>query len=153
MKNGEECLAYVEHLRREHRHLGDAMRAINDEMAKQATVTLELVNELKALAAELQHHFREEEEGGCIEEAVSCCPSLSPEAKRLEREHPELRSAVAEVIQRAESGASAEGQAEVRRLFADFSRRLLAHEAAENRILAEAFGYAGDNELERVDTE
>jgi hypothetical protein len=96
---------------------------------------------LQALRAELAHHFEEEESGGCMEEAVSHEPHLGPEATRLVREHPELLAQMDRLIKGLRALVRLTASAdEVEQDFRNFTEKLLAHEAAENRVLKEGFG-------------
>lgn len=151
MRIADESLSFVEHLRTEHRHLQAAVQAINESLEQDANVTLELVQRLAALCEEMAHHFREEEEGGCVDEAVSRCPSLSPEAREVSEQHPQLLEAANSILAIARKQATAGAEAsEIRRIFSDFAHRLLEHEEAENRIMQVAFGCqcAGEAGLE-----
>lgn len=141
MRIADESLSFVEHLRTEHRHLESAVCAVNSQLEGDARITAELVRRLVVLHDELAHHFREEEAGGCIDEALSRCPSLSPEARQLNEQHPQLLEQAGAILARARQEASVGAPAsETRRAFSEFGRRLLGHEAAENRIMQVAFG-------------
>lgn len=52
---------------------------------------------LETLAADLQHHFRQEESGGYLEEATIREPKLGCEMDRLIAEHPILLKQLAEL--------------------------------------------------------
>ena len=60
-----------------------------------------IIDGLEAIRQEAAHHFREEEMGGCLEEAVAHCPSLSGELTRAEREQQELLADLDELLDRA----------------------------------------------------
>jgi hypothetical protein len=90
--------AFVEHLQHEHHRLNQLLLEIDKDVAELAranlpAVTFEhLARRLVDLRQELQSHFTEEETGGCLEEAVSRCPSLSENSKRIVSELVDLRS-------------------------------------------------------------
>ena len=104
----EEFRAYVLHMLSEHRRLNAAVRTIErrwrvvDEGSKD-TVS-DLISGLEQLHRDLHHHFTDEENGGCIEEAVARCPSLSQAATKLEHEHTFLLSHLRGVIDQLEQG-------------------------------------------------
>ena len=101
----EECRAYVVHMIAEHRRLNEAVQTIEQrwrvadiEAATDETVD-DLITSLQQLRDDLRHHFTEEENGGCIEEAVARCPSLSEGAARIEHEHASLLEQLEGIIQ------------------------------------------------------
>ncbi len=139
--------AYVAHMRAEHRRLSHCLRGVERqwEAVGLAPASSELfdhlLQELRALRAELARHFAEEEAGGCLEEAVSALPQLSREVARLEREHAELLEALDRLLLDMRAGARRGSpvrtcEHEFRRLAA----RLRGHEAAETRILESCSG-------------
>lgn len=146
MRAYEECRCYVEHLIAEHRRLHRMLR-----LAQHAIVAAhgpdrdadkaDVARILSQVRGELAHHFAEEEEGGCLDEAVSHCPSLSAEARRIEGEHPELLKDVDRLIADAmDSDQSVENRIALERGFDGLCRQLNAHEAAENALLRKGFG-------------
>src|SRR5690349_5290104 len=95
MRAYDECHCYVNHLIAEHRRLHRMLRlarnAICPPGSSESVPGTDIVKLLGEVRAELEHHFAEEEGGdGCLEEAVSRCPSLSDDARRIESEHPRL---------------------------------------------------------------
>jgi hypothetical protein len=96
---------------------------------------------LRRLREELSHHFAEEEAGGCLEEAVSQCPRLGPEATRIEAEHGELLAQMDQLIAQAmDLDDSVANRVAFDHALEDLRRQLLAHEAAENDVLRQGFG-------------
>jgi hypothetical protein len=143
----DEFLAYVTQLRTEHKRLGESIHGIEQQWrlqhsgSDQADVLAQMLESLQSMRAELAHHFEEEESGGCLEEAVSHEPHLGPEATRLVREHPELLAQMDRLIEGLRALARLTASAdEVEQDFRNFTEKLLAHEAAENRVLKEGFG-------------
>ena len=139
--------AYVVHLRAEHQRLHDVVRRIfglfhvPDEEPHDSK--LRLVEGLRSLRDELSRHFSEEEEGGCIEEAICRCPSLSSEGVALEGQHPALLWRLEIILGCVETVAVAHVPSEIERKFAEFAQQLHEHEARKNRLLARAFGASG----------
>jgi hypothetical protein len=146
MRDYNECHTYINHLLAEHRRLHSLLRmassAINQSGAPDNDATpVDVATILRHAREELQHHFAEEEGGGCLEEAVARCPSLSAEAKRIEAEHPDLLCEIDRLIAQAEGEKqTVESHVELRHRFDDLRRQLQAHEVAENALLRQAFG-------------
>ena len=146
MRTYDECRCYVDHLisehRRLHRMLHQAHHAIvgahgPDRDASSADV----VRVLRQVRDELEHHFAQEEGGGCLDEAVSRCPGLSAESRRIEAEHPQLLAGVDRLIAQAlDSDQSVQKRLELEMGFEELRRQLDAHEAAENALLRKGFG-------------
>jgi iron-sulfur cluster repair protein YtfE (RIC family) len=142
MRQAEECRTYVNHLRAEHQHLDQDVRGILSSLramsAKQAPPG-ELLRQLTSLRDDLRRHFTEEDAGGCLEEAVSRCPSVAEEVDSLLKQHPALLERLNRLLARidAEHRELPDGFAvELKQ----FTGELLAHEGAENQIMRRAFG-------------
>jgi hypothetical protein len=141
----EDFMAYVTHLRAEHKRLREWLLSIEQQWPNECPCTdkaiFSLLDNLRALRGELAHHFEEEERGGCLEEAVSHQPSLSHEATQLEHEHPVLLEQLDQMIEKLSAVSSAmESTGTIEKNFRRFAEQLHAHEIAENRILEESFG-------------
>jgi len=146
MRNYDECRCYVEHLLAEHRRIHRMLRQARAAIVacggpdRDAT-GLDVVRVLRQVRAELAHHFTQEEGGGCLDEAVSRCPSLSAECRRIEAEHPQLLVNLDRLIAQAlDCDQSVETLVTLGREFDDLCRQLDAHEAAENALLRKGFG-------------
>lgn len=146
MRDYNECRCYVDHLIAEHKRLHRLLRGARsaimpvDNSNGNATSS-EMVKVLRGVREELQHHFTQEEAGGCLDEAVSRCPSLSAEAHRIEAEHPQLLKSIDRLIAQAQdSSQSVEGRIAVAREFEELCAQLDAHEGAENAMLRKGFG-------------
>jgi iron-sulfur cluster repair protein YtfE (RIC family) len=146
MPADHECLAYINHLMAEHRRLNGMLRQMQRVIVEsvqpdEAPSLAETGRILARLRQELRQHFAEEDAGGCMEEAMSCCPSLSGDAKRVEAEHPEILAELDALIEKTKAWpASVQNQVILQREFSALCRKLHAHEAAEKRILAQGFG-------------
>ena len=146
MRNYDECRCYVEHLIAEHRRLHRMLRLARAAIVasrgpdRDATAA-DVVRILHQVREELDHHFAQEEGGGCLDEVVSHCPSLSSEARRIEAEHPRLLENVDRLIAEAlDCDQSVEKRVALEREFDELCRQLDAHEAAENVMLRKGFG-------------
>jgi hypothetical protein len=146
MRDYEECRPYVDHLIAEHRRLHAILHQARSSIVHSGSLdgraALDaIVRILHYVRGELEHHFADEEAGGCLDEAVSRCPQLSAEVKRIDAEHPELLLAIDPLIAQAlDSNRSIGHLVTMQTGFDDLCRQLCAHEAAENRILRQAFG-------------
>jgi hypothetical protein len=146
MNGGCSDYRYVEHLVAEHRRLDELIqRTLADlpdwELVDAADWQPRLIENLTAVRQAMARHFREEEEGGCLEEAVAHCPSLSTDVLHLEAEHGRLLADIDDLILRAERlqqpttrDAHVLGQ-ELRTVV----RALVAHEANEDRVIERGF--------------
>jgi len=149
MKDG----VFVEHLLAEHRRLdhliSQTMAALPgwDEIDAWQWLP-RLVEGLNAIRHELAQHFHEEEDGGCLEEAVSRCPGLSSEVARVESEHAKLLADLDELIRRAQplSGSKPDEARVLGQKLRAIVLELHAHEALENQIMARGFGRSLENE-------
>jgi hemerythrin len=146
MRAYDECRCYVDHLisehRRLHRMLNQAHHAIvGAHQLKDDSTGQDVVSVLRQVRGELEHHFAQEEGGGCLDEAVSHCPALSVESHRIEAEHPQLLAGVDRLIAQAlDSDQSLQKRIELEVGFDELRRQLDAHEAAENALLRKGFG-------------
>lgn len=146
MTDDRENRCYVDHLIAEHRRLHSLLREMRAAIAQsiipdQDPSFAELVQIFARLRDELGHHFAQEEGGGCLDEAVSLCPRLAPEAKRIEGEHPTLLAEVARLLNEAQTAPPThQNQMAIGQAFDQFCQRLRVHEKAENAILAHGFG-------------
>jgi hypothetical protein len=138
MRDYSECQAYVEHLRSEHKQIHQALVAVERDLgaADPQCDSLRMRDSLQRLNETLAEHFAEEEQGGCLEEAICYDPRLSPDVARIEKEHPDILKLLDRLI-----GRSAECHTpDFHVSFRQFAQTLHAHESAENRILHTAFG-------------
>src|SRR6187431_766552 len=99
MRDEVTCRSYVDHLVAEHRRLHVMLREMRNAIVRSVEPGEDpsfarVVQILKQLYAELKQHFAGEDAGGCLEEAVSRCPRLSTDAKRIEAEHPAILAEV-----------------------------------------------------------
>jgi hemerythrin-like domain-containing protein len=143
-ESGDE--SYVNHLVAEHRRLNQlihrTLRAIpNWADSGTACWSQLVVGGLAAVRQELAQHFAEEEEGGCLEEAVARCPALASQADQVQAEHGCLLQILDELIghcrqiQRPTSRDLLGVEQELRAV----AHKLHLHEAEENHIMERAF--------------
>lgn len=146
MNANDDSRTYVEHLRNEHVHIDQALLELQrlfsqTAESRESDPVVMLLEKLKTLRLELQKHFRDEEDGGCLEEARSRVPCLSEDVLALEGEHAEFLATLDTMIAKAEAlAAQAATIHELQATFSDFLHRLHKHESEENRILLFGFG-------------
>ena len=153
MNDADDCHAYVERLQHEHSQIHQLLLEIGHEVAamdhpSQGTDPFgHLAQRLSGLRQQLQAHFAEEEAGGCLEEAVTRCPSLSEESQAIVAEHPQLDRMLEQLVEQTRNREVT--PADVQRDYRALAAKLHAHEAAENRLLQMAFGAeAADYDVE-----
>jgi len=153
MTTGFGDYVYVERLVTEHHRLEQLIRrtlaSLPDWDAPSTGHWLPVLLEgLEAIRHEAAQHFHEEEMGGCLEEAVAHCPSLSGELTRAEKEQRELLADLDDLIARArqlDAPSTRDAQIFSQELRAVI-HKLRAHEAAENRIIEHGFAVSLENE-------
>lgn len=145
MREHDECRSYLEHLIAEHRRIHRMLRLAHQTIigahgSDQEAPSAVVARVLQQIREELEHHFAQEEGGGCLHEVVSRCPPLSAEAHRIEAEHPQLLQDVDRLIAQAlDTDQSLERRIALEVAFDDLCRQLDAHEAAENALLRKGF--------------
>jgi hypothetical protein len=144
--------AIVQHMLAQHRVVGamlcEARAAVLGCRSPDADARpSDIVAVLRRLRQELARHFREEDEGGCMEEATLRDPKLSAEANRIEAEHAELLALLDQLIGQAEAPKLGVRALRIfEQTFEEFYRRMRAHEAAENELLRKGLGAPLDAE-------
>jgi len=146
MNNDDDWRTYAEHLRIERLHIDRSLEELQHLIANTTQWSTEnptppLLSHLVQLREQLARHFREEEEGGCMEEAQSRSPSLAEDVQKLQAEHAgfleTLDGLIAKVVLLAKQPADLQ---RLQTAFSGFLHQLHAHEAEENRILLFGFG-------------
>jgi hypothetical protein len=138
--------AHLNHLRAEHRRLHkgvlDLKRTFNawvDSGAQQPVA--DILAELSSLHDELMEHFTEEEQGGCLEEAVSRCPRLADTALRIEAEHEDILDRLRHLVVRLEAQPLTLPEVKaIEGYFLELCQEIQRHEAAETQVMTAAFG-------------
>lgn len=153
MNDSEECFAYAEHLYHEHGRLNRLLLEIGNEIAhlngpdadRERLQRLE--TRITDLCNQLKVHFAEEEDGGCLEEAVTRCPSLAAEVRTILEEHHVLVRLLCGLLAQVNDPAATPG--DIRASWQTFHAKIQSHEVAETRLLQMAFGAeAADLDIE-----
>lgn len=145
----EQVTGFVVHMRDEHRRLRELLIRIEQNwiVADEGSepVAPQLSKSLQELRSELVHHFAEEENGGCLEEAACRCPSLSHDVRRVEGEHVTLLNELDAVIKDVPADADSAAFPKQHEAFKRFTAKLRNHETAENQLLETAFGFCDES--------
>jgi len=145
MKSVHEAEPFLQMALEEHRELHHQVDDIN-RMFEQPSgeITPDEVRALHArmmsLRDNVSKHFRQEEAGGYLEEAICRSPTVAAKADSLQKQHQELLDLIDRVLAAPHViDAPADVWRKLQREFVAFCKRLLAHERAENALLAKAF--------------
>jgi hypothetical protein len=153
MDNLNHCGALFEHLQSVHHKLNCELIEVRHQFETlpedQTTgpAVEALIARLERLHRDLLAHYREEEAGGCMEEAIARCPSLGPQSKALMAEHPLLAQSLESLITQIKKrhGTPRTWQ----QGYDEFVSQVRTHEAEENRIMTYALGaVAADMDVE-----
>lgn len=141
--NSQDFVAYVNHLRAEHRRIGqdlldvEALIAKDNEVQQQSVVWQALVE----LREDLSRHFAEEAGGGCLEQASSYSPRLLVEVAKVLHEHAKLMCELDDIVEFVKQNMnSPQTRDKLRGRLKTFAAQLRNHEIAESRILETASG-------------
>ena len=140
------------HLLAQHRELHDLLmesKAVFEEAGSQrppAVAAAAAAERVRQLRDYLARHFKQEEQGGYLEDSLASMPRLSGAVRRVLAEHPALLADLDGLLHRL-SARDSDGEAwrQAGCDFEAFASRLLAHERHENEVLQE--GYNEDLEL------
>jgi uncharacterized coiled-coil DUF342 family protein len=137
----EDNRAYFVLMRSEHRTVNEILRHISTMLDRWANEELtdvrsgELTEQLTQLRKDLEHHFLMEESDGCLDEAVSRCPSIGHAVDSIKAEHAGLLAQLDSLI--GDAGQLSENGFEIPfyRKWEQFVAQLNQHEEAEDRLL------------------
>lgn len=145
MSDPEDCVAFAEHLYHEHHRLNRLLLEISHDVVKlgqpeaQQSLRMHLDARITDLRDQLKSHFAEEEAGGCLEEAVTRCPSLARDTNTIFQEHHLLDQLLCRL--QSQVSDSAAMPTDIQASWQAFYNKIRAHEAAETRLLRTAFGH------------
>ena len=144
MSEHEECRAYMDHLRLQHRRSHQIIERLQPLVCGAAGCE-SAFNDAKQLlvdlADQLARHVAEEAAGGCLEEAVCRCPRLSPQARDVDAQYTRIQAEIARMLAKF---AGCERLGSVSRMVEQELKQLAGDlcqlESDERHILREAFG-------------
>lgn len=141
-----EVNPYYTQARSEHKELHAAIERIHATLdaTRDVDASVRSIEKATVLIAVLRdrlaQHFEQEEQGGYLEEAVVRVPQLASQALQLQRQHAEFLQAAGAMLEHARSTEAAPlVWANLKTDYVLFAKKLNAHEAAENALLARAF--------------
>ena len=127
-------------VRSEHEELTDILTEVQAVVSANDRTKNHVEDGMTRLAEAIESHFRHEENGGYLKEAIDRAPRLAVQADLLLEQHDEVLEAVEKLRLLVHSGVeSGNFWDRIEADFASFAARLLEHEHAENRVLQEAF--------------
>jgi uncharacterized membrane protein YgaE (UPF0421/DUF939 family) len=91
----------------------------------------EIAAQLSALKDELSRHIENEDQGGCVDEAVTRVPSLSRTAKLIYQESDELKEQLRQVMELVDIGTRVDAAS----AFREFAANLRLHERHEEKLV------------------
>ncbi len=149
MRDYEECRTYIDYLANEHRRVNEMLRRAQQMFPNWEEVDVgpwvqRIVHQWWKIRDEIANHFRSEEEGGCLEEAVSRCPCLAQEVAEVMAQHPFLLAKLDSLIHRAARQATptADWALAIEFQFRKVARDIRDHEERENRIIQQGFSFS-----------
>lgn len=117
-----------------------ALVALAEKGEETERVLLRATSLLTALRRDLAEHLGLEERAGLLSAAAEAAPRLSRRARRLTRDHAQLESELARLLDDLLASQSApERWVDLAQGFGRFSEKLLAHEQAEDEVVHQAF--------------
>jgi len=132
--------ATMRHAFEEHTRLTELLERIQHTLASPQADPAHVAEMFQELGAQLLAHFDQEEHGGYFTEVTERAPHLRSRASALEQEHADLAARLVALKQAAAmKNAEALGWQRLQQEFAGFFESFRVHEAAENKLLQEAY--------------
>lgn len=129
-----------EGIAREHQELRELLRRVDEAVSAGESAGPKLQTVLGELSDELRVHFTQEETDGYFTDIVGRAPHLTDKVKELGRQHLDFLVTVRELIDLAgDSASTTEGRDRFEKSYRQFIEQFLAHEAAENDLVQEAY--------------
>jgi hypothetical protein len=141
MPGVSQSRAFVDHLCAAHGRLEHLRHSVADFLQRlpPGSSLAGAAEHLGQLHAELVDYFRQEEEGGYLEEGVFYCPRLGQRLTDLQRQHGQLVKSLEHLVAACTEGSPITPAAMLKS-FSEWSECLQAHAQLENELIAEAFG-------------
>jgi iron-sulfur cluster repair protein YtfE (RIC family) len=134
------------HILAEHRELFEQLTALRTMLATESPPGCErlreLVRAIATLRVHLADHFRQEEMGGFLEEAVARMPRLGSAATDVLGQHPQLLADLDALVAQfgnVDDAPCAEAWRQTHLAFEAFMRHMQAHERAENAVVQQGY--------------
>ncbi len=131
---------FFEMIKREHSELIDMMAHVRRALASDIRDPGGVNQLIGELYERIVSHFHHEEDGGYLSEALELAPRLTPLAEKLHEQHETLGELLGELRGLAQQREDTDSWWKtLSDTFNNFSRELLRHEAAEDKLVQEAF--------------
>ncbi|MDC0936229.1 hypothetical protein OAS39_08065 [Pirellulales bacterium] len=140
MMTPDNDIAFAELMKSEHEELTQALHDTNAELHSADRQRIRINDKVLHLSELVESHFRHEEQGGYMKEALTRAPRLGPLAEILQEQHVELQEEIDKLRLLVHSGVESLSWWErIRADFDHFATRLRTHEHAETELFQEAF--------------
>jgi hypothetical protein len=142
MKNESTCLTFLKKLQVDHRHLDSELLKIRAafhmalERPRDSAERRHVAQALRVLRDQLERHFQQEENEGCLWEAASYNATLCGAVKQVLGQHPLILNHIDSIIAEVENNETkADWAAPALQGFDNLARVLAEHEQRESMIL------------------
>jgi iron-sulfur cluster repair protein YtfE (RIC family) len=138
LPNAEECRQILG----EHETYCELVTTLYRVLAEHNEPVLRISHLVENLRTRLEAHFRDEEQGGVLEEVARRAPQYSDKTGHLLAEHDVFRAQLKhlESLLSTEEGLTPAVRNQLETEFRAFHDRLMHHESEENALLQETFG-------------
>ncbi len=136
--NRDSSLAEL--MKSEHEEIAREVQATREELESASCQRNCINDQLIQLSELIESHFRHEEQGGYMAEALVRAPQLRPRAEALQKQHEQLQEAIDKLQLLVNSGVeSASWWDQIRNDFQHFASQLTEHEHCETKLVQEAY--------------
>lgn len=140
MSHNTDDVQFAELMQSEHEHLRRSIQEASDVLKSPHRQRKHLNDLLAMLSEQVESHFRHEEHGGYLTDALARAPHLRSRAEVLQEEHLTLQEQIDKLHLLVHSGVeSPSWWTRVESDFHVFAARLHDHEHAETQLVQEAF--------------
>lgn len=140
METADRAIASLDVIAEEHESLANLYAQILHTLEAAPRQALPAMSLLDDLVERLLDHFAHEEQGGYYSHIVELAPWRASTVDELKRQHAVLLRLVVRIARMAQLADKSNAWSEVvHEDFAEFLRRVVEHEAQENRLVQEVY--------------
>ena len=140
-------LEYLRKMDREHAQLAQKLEELSEALVDRKNIDL-LAHRLSTTRDEVSAHFKLEEEGGYLDDAVSYAPQWIGQGQRLLDQHAELLGRIETLLKMVTSKAGRKPNwDEIEQQGHEFVSLLIEHEKEESTLIQEAY----EDDLDRLE--
>jgi hypothetical protein len=140
METTDPAIASLDAIAEEHETLANLYAQILDALQAAPGDLFPAIGLLDDLVERLVEHFAHEEQGGYYSHVVEMAPWRASTVNELKQQHAVLLALIVRIAQGARLANKSTLWCEaVREEFAEFLRRIVEHEARENRLVHEVY--------------